>query len=128
MHKYILDESNDEDAQGVHNTFAIIENLIELEPTIASTICRKTELLKFLLRRVMEKKFDPIKLYASEILSILLQSTHSEGSDVGKGQGQKKSVLQLFCDASIDSAKNSDGMVSDSSWNGMDVWESDAVP
>jgi beta-catenin-like protein 1 len=69
-----LDESNEEDAAGVHNTLGIIENLIEVRPDIAVLICSKTHILKFLLARLKVKKFDANKLYASEILSILLQT------------------------------------------------------
>jgi beta-catenin-like protein 1 len=69
-----LDEENDEDAQGVFNTMGIIENLIEIRPSLAITVCDKTHILKFLLNRLKMKKFDGNKLYCSEILSILLQS------------------------------------------------------
>jgi len=70
-----LDESNDEDAQGVYNTMGIIENLVELLPNVGVDICRRTNILAFLLQRVKAKKFDANKLYASELMSILLQSS-----------------------------------------------------
>lgn len=69
-----LDESSDEDAQGVYNTMAIIENLIEIKPHISVLVCQKTNILVFLLKRLKTKTFDANKLYCSEILSILLQS------------------------------------------------------
>lgn len=72
-----LDESNDEDAQGVHNTLTIIENLVEIDADIAVTVCKKTHILKFLLKRLKNKQFDANKLYSSEILSILLQADSS---------------------------------------------------
>lgn len=70
-----LDETNNEDAQGVHDTFEVIENIIEIQPLYANDICERTPILKFLLNRLKTKIFDDNKLYASEILSILLQSS-----------------------------------------------------
>lgn len=70
-----LDESNNEDAQGVYNTFAILENIVEIKPTLADALCERTPILKFLLQRLKTKVFDDNKLYASEILSILLQTS-----------------------------------------------------
>lgn len=69
-----LDESNQEDATGVYNTFSIIENLVELDSGLAPIICEKTHLLKFLLKRLLVKEYDANKLYSSELLSILLQT------------------------------------------------------
>lgn len=70
-----LDESNNEDAQGVHDTFAILENILEVRPVYADSICERTPILKYLLTRLKTKVFDDNKLYASEILSILLQTS-----------------------------------------------------
>ena len=53
---------------------AILENLSEIRPALCGTMCEKTTILKFLLKRLKVKKFDANKLYASEILSILLQA------------------------------------------------------
>lgn len=69
-----LDEKNEEDATGVYNTLAIIENLVTVRPAIAVTICSKTNLLTFLLERLSSKEFDSNKLYCSEILCVLLQA------------------------------------------------------
>lgn len=54
---------------------AIVENLVELLPNVGVDICRRTNILAFLLQRVKTKKFDANKLYASELMSILLQSS-----------------------------------------------------
>lgn len=69
-----LDESSDEDAQGVSNTMSVIESLIDIKSDIAVTICERTHILKFLLNRLKTKNFDANKLSCSEILSILLQA------------------------------------------------------
>lgn len=69
-----LNEDNEEDAQGVYNSLAIIENLVEIRPDIAVLICEKTNILNFLLIRLKEKAFDGNKFYCAEILSILMQA------------------------------------------------------
>lgn len=69
-----LDESNEEDAQGVQQSLAIIENLVEIDSSNAVYVCEKTHILKYLLERCRSKAFDANKLYCSEILSILLQA------------------------------------------------------
>ncbi len=69
-----LDEANEEDAQGVHHSMSILENLMEIKPSLSVTLCEKTHILKFLLHRLKSKKFDANKLYCSEILSIILQA------------------------------------------------------
>ena len=57
----------------MYNTFAIIENLVEVRPEMALTICSRTHILTFLVERLSQKNFDSNKLYCSEILCILLQ-------------------------------------------------------
>ena len=47
-----LDESNDEDAQGVNSSMGCIENLVEIRPNIAVLLCERTHILKFLLLRL----------------------------------------------------------------------------
>ena len=69
-----LDETVEEDAQGVYNTLNIIENLVEIRPTLALTVTEKTHIMKFLLTKLNSKSFDANKLYSAELLSILLQA------------------------------------------------------
>mgnify|MGYP003386555827 FL=1 len=70
-----LDESSEEDAEGVHNTMAVLENLMEILPSrVATLVCEKTHILKFLILRLKSRTFDANKLYCSEVLSILLQT------------------------------------------------------
>jgi beta-catenin-like protein 1 len=74
-----LDESNEEDAQGVYTTLALLENLVTLRPALAALMCEKTHVLKFLTERISPKKrdgeYDANKLNASELLSVLLQAS-----------------------------------------------------
>lgn len=68
-----LDESVREESDGVHNSLAIFENLIEIH----TEICKEATsqgLLQWLVKRLKQKgSFNPNKLYCSEILSILVQ-------------------------------------------------------
>ncbi|XP_044743510.1 beta-catenin-like protein 1 [Chrysoperla carnea] len=73
-----LDEAVQEEATGVHQTLNIFENLIETQPNIAID-ATKQGLMQWLLQRLRKRgTFDPNKLYASELLSILLQDTTAE--------------------------------------------------
>ncbi|XP_025265248.1 beta-catenin-like protein 1 [Camponotus floridanus] len=70
-----LDETVKEESDGVFNTLAIFENLLEFRPDLCAD-AGKQGLMQWLLRRIKTKTpFDPNKLYASELLSILLQHT-----------------------------------------------------
>ncbi|XP_014478989.1 PREDICTED: beta-catenin-like protein 1 [Dinoponera quadriceps] len=70
-----LDEAVKEESDGVHNTLAIFENLLEFRPDLCVD-AGKQGLMQWLLRRIKTKTpFDANKLYASELLSILLQHT-----------------------------------------------------
>jgi beta-catenin-like protein 1 len=68
------DEGNADYEQCFHNTLGIIENLIELNDTVALVVTERTHILKYLLERLTKKPYSDNKLYCSEILSILLQS------------------------------------------------------
>ncbi|XP_029675612.1 beta-catenin-like protein 1 isoform X1 [Formica exsecta] len=70
-----LDEAVKEESDGVFNTLAIFENLLEFRPDLCAD-AGKQGLMQWLLRRIKTKTpFDANKLYASELLSILLQHT-----------------------------------------------------
>jgi len=51
----------------------VLENICDAKPSITAILCEKTAILKFLLQRLKVKRFDEVKLYCSEILSILIQ-------------------------------------------------------
>eukprot|EP00946_MAST-07B_sp_MAST-7B-sp1_P004944 g4944.t1 len=65
------------EARAVHNTLGIFENLLDVRPDLAGELCGPKNssggLLAWLLHRINVKGFDANKLYASEILSILMQ-------------------------------------------------------
>ncbi|CAG2103895.1 unnamed protein product [Medioppia subpectinata] len=67
-----LDETVKEEAEGVYNSLGIIENLTDFKPNLNND-CQS--LISWTMKRLKAKpSFDGNKLYASEILSILLQS------------------------------------------------------
>ncbi|KAH8043999.1 DNA binding protein [Aureococcus anophagefferens] len=67
-----FDEAVTEEAEAVHNTLGVFENVLDVGgPGAAEAVAAKTCLGPWLLARAGVKGFGPIKLYASEILSIL---------------------------------------------------------
>jgi len=69
-----LDESVKVEADGVHNTLSIVENIIELKPEVGKDVA-SAGFMNWLIKKLKVKvPFDDNKLYASEILSILLQN------------------------------------------------------
>ncbi|CAH1183171.1 unnamed protein product [Phaedon cochleariae] len=90
-----LDETVKEEADGVHNTLSIIENLIELRTEITNE-ATKQGLLAWLLKRLKVKApFDGNKLYASEMLSILLQDNEKNRLALGDLDGIDGLLQQL---------------------------------
>eukprot|EP00111_Clytia_hemisphaerica_P023855 TCONS_00070297-protein len=81
-----LDERVKEDADGVHNTLAIIENIAEFRPEVCVTAGQQG-LLTWLLKRLKKKMFDSNKLYSSEILAILLQNTEENRQLIKESNG-----------------------------------------
>ncbi|CAH1966000.1 unnamed protein product [Acanthoscelides obtectus] len=90
-----LDETVKEEADGVHNTLSIVENLTELRSEI-TTEAGKQGLLGWLLRRLKVKgPFDGNKLYASEMMSILLQDNEKNRTMLGEMDGIDTLLQQL---------------------------------
>ncbi|KAM5126774.1 beta-catenin-like protein 1, partial [Mantella aurantiaca] len=95
-----LDESVKEEADGVHNTLAIIENLTEFRPEICTEAAQQG-LLQWLLKRLKAKMpFDANKLYGSEILAILLQNNDDTRELLGELDGIDVLLQQLSVRAS----------------------------
>ncbi|XP_041376012.1 beta-catenin-like protein 1 [Gigantopelta aegis] len=90
-----LDESIKEEADGVHNTLAIIENILEFRPEVAAEIAQQA-LLAWLFKRIKAKMpFDANKLYSSEILGILLQNSDENRQLLGEQDGIDVLLQQL---------------------------------
>lgn len=90
-----LDESVREEADGVHNTLAIFENLSEIYPEICKEATEQG-LLQWILKRLKQKvPFEGNKLYCSEILSILVQDNDEIRLQVGSLNGIDVLLQQL---------------------------------
>jgi beta-catenin-like protein 1 len=96
-----MDESVKEEANGVHTTLGIFENIMELRPAVVVDI-GKQGLIPWLLKRIKAKmSYDDNKLYSSEILSILLQNNEENRTLVGEIGGIDILLQQLAVNISI---------------------------
>ncbi|KAL4132573.1 hypothetical protein QTP88_009697 [Uroleucon formosanum] len=90
-----MDESVKEEANGVHTTLGIFENIMELRPDVVVDV-GKQGLIPWLLKRIKAKMpYDGNKLYSSEILSILLQNNEENRALVGEIGGIDNLLQQL---------------------------------
>jgi len=90
-----LDETNKDEADGVHNTLAIFENLFEVRPELCDK-AGETGLLQWLLKRLRSRlPFDGNKLYAAETLAILLQDSVDNRAKLGDLEGIDILLQQL---------------------------------
>ncbi|MEJ1279006.1 catenin beta like 1 [Cricetulus griseus] len=90
-----LDESVREEADGVHNTLAIVENMAEFRPEMCTEAAQQG-LLQWLLKRLKAKMpFDANKLYCSEVLAILLQDNDDNRELLGELDGIDVLLQQL---------------------------------
>ncbi|CAF91938.1 unnamed protein product, partial [Tetraodon nigroviridis] len=90
-----LDETVKEEADGVHNTLAIVENMAEFRPGLCTEAAQQG-LMQWLLKRIKAKMpFDANKLYSSEILAILLQNNDSTRELLGEMDGIDVLLQQL---------------------------------
>jgi len=70
-----LDETIDEERQGVYNIMGILENISEVMPETGVTVMRNEVWRTWALRKMKAEGFDENKAYAVEIMSILLQNS-----------------------------------------------------
>ncbi|KAH8351160.1 hypothetical protein KR084_008505, partial [Drosophila pseudotakahashii] len=101
-----LNEQVKEEADGVHNTLAIVENLTEIDSEFVKEAAEQG-LLAWLLKRLRGKSpFDPNKLYCSEILSILIQTENDNRLMLGSLDGVDVLLQQLAVYKRHDPASN----------------------
>lgn len=82
-----LDEKVREDFDGVHNVLAIVENMCEVRNEEVCAAAGEHGLLVWLLKRVRVRAYDNNKLYAAEILAILLQGNTPNQKLLGEKGG-----------------------------------------
>ena len=81
-------EATPEEAAAVHDVLGIVENIVEMVPEAASEMCERTELLSWLLKRVAPKReADNNKLYAAEVLAIVVQSSEDNRRRLSEANG-----------------------------------------
>ncbi|XP_063971774.1 beta-catenin-like protein 1 [Lytechinus pictus] len=90
-----LDDSVKEEAEGIHNTLGIIENMAEFRPEMCADAAQQG-LMQWLLKKLKPKvTFDANKLYCSEILAIILQDTEKNRVLLGEHDGIDALLQQL---------------------------------
>ncbi|KAI4823631.1 hypothetical protein KUCAC02_012209, partial [Chaenocephalus aceratus] len=90
-----LDEQVKEEADGIYNTLAIVENMSEFRPGLCTEAAQQG-LMQWLLKRIKAKMpFDANKLYCSEILAILLQNNDNTRELLGEMDGIDVLLQQL---------------------------------
>lgn len=82
-----LDEKGREDFDGIHNMLAIVENMCEVRNQEVCAAGGEQGLLVWLLKRVRVRAYDNNKLYATEILAILLQGNAPNQKLLGEKGG-----------------------------------------
>lgn len=91
-----FDESSPEDASGVYHSLNVIENLLS-QPANMDLVGKEQKLLDWLLGRIQrtERPTTQNKQYASEILSILTQSSRPNRKRVIEANGVEVFLTQL---------------------------------
>ncbi|KAJ3778827.1 Catenin-beta-like protein [Lentinula raphanica] len=82
-----LNEEEDSDRQGVFHILGFFENIIGFNPSLATDLVSKTNLIAWLLERIQSKKNDENRGYAAELLSILLQDNQTNRLELGRKNG-----------------------------------------
>ncbi|KAF2276985.1 DUF1716-domain-containing protein [Westerdykella ornata] len=91
-----FDESEEADRSGVYHSLSVLENLLS-QPENVELIGKDANLLNWLLKRIQrdEKPTTQNKLYSSEILSILTQSSSSNRRRLAAADGVELLLTQL---------------------------------
>ncbi|KAJ4322411.1 hypothetical protein N0V94_002398 [Neodidymelliopsis sp. IMI 364377] len=104
-----FDESDSTDASGVYHSLSVIENLLS-QPSNTDMIGKEKALLTWLLERIQkpEKPTSQNKQYASEILSILTQSSRPNRTRIAEANGVEVFLTNLAPYRRDDPEKDSD--------------------
>jgi beta-catenin-like protein 1 len=102
-----FDERNEEDRSGVYHSLSVLENLLS-QPTNVDTIGKDQKLLEWLLGRIGREPTSQNKLYASEILSILTQSSSPNRRRIVAANGPEILLTQLAAYRRSDPVKGSE--------------------
>ena len=104
-----FNEADETDRSGVYHSLSVIENLLS-QPTNTDLIGKESTLLSWLLERIQkpEKSTTQNKQYASEILSILTQSSTSNRRRVIEANGVELLLTNLAPYRRMDPQKESE--------------------
>eukprot|EP00052_Salpingoeca_macrocollata_P014701 m.116015 g.116015 ORF g.116015 m.116015 type:complete len:563 (-) comp19420_c0_seq5:37-1725(-) len=90
-----LDEKQKEDAEAVHKALGVLENCSESEPTFLAFLMAHAPWVAWLVQRVQPRTHDDNRLYASELLAMLL-SHSSENRQVFAARESLDTLLQCL--------------------------------
>jgi len=91
-----FNEDKTEESEAVHKSFNIIEAVLEAKPDIAKYIGDNTKILTWCVQRLSPQlRFDDNKLYASEILAMLMQQSKENQFTLGKSGGIEQLLFTL---------------------------------
>ncbi|CAO2657971.1 Nn.00g072310.m01.CDS01 [Neocucurbitaria sp. VM-36] len=104
-----FDEADSADASGVYHSLSVIENLLS-QPSNTDVIGKEATLVQWLLDRIQkpEKPTSQNKQYASEILSILTQSSRQNRTRIAEANGVELFLTNLAPYRRDDPEKDSD--------------------
>lgn len=104
-----FDEADSADASGVYNSLSVLENLLS-QPANIDIIGKEETLIKWLLDRIQkpEKPTTQNKQYASEILSILTQTSRANRNWIAESNGVEIFLTNLAPYRRDDPEKDSD--------------------
>jgi beta-catenin-like protein 1 len=104
-----FDEADSADASGVYHSLSVIENLLS-QPLNTDVLGKDSTLIKWLLDRIQkqEKPTTQNKQYASEILSILTQSSRLNRVRIAEANGVEMFLTNLAPYRRDDPEKDSD--------------------
>ncbi|KAL9712906.1 hypothetical protein Ac2012v2_004146 [Leucoagaricus gongylophorus] len=90
-----VNEAEESDRQGLFHILGIFENLVGLNPDLATVLASNSRLLPWLLNRIQAKTHDENRGYAAELLSILLQNNSGNRLQFGQKDGVE-TVLKVL--------------------------------
>ncbi|THH06691.1 hypothetical protein EW145_g3905 [Phellinidium pouzarii] len=89
-----LNETEESDRQGVFDIMGIFESILGINPELSQHLVSKTTILPWLLKRIEAKVHDGNRVYAAEILSILLDNKPNK-LELGKADGVETTLKVL---------------------------------
>jgi beta-catenin-like protein 1 len=91
------EDEDEEEATAVYRALSIVENMVELRPTIADAVVKETRLLQWLVGQLNPKtEVDSNKQYVCEIVSILAAASDEARTALIERNSSKSSAATLL--------------------------------